>query len=120
VRASEAMRTLVTAVVDMPDAFANEVKENVEEWRCFSKLALMPLFSPDPHRWCDIFSTAGSEFREVVDAWLIARKGAVHHPARGDGDGGRHAVCADLVLPYACEGCSGRFGSNRHLACIKT
>ncbi len=61
-RASDAMRTLVTAAVDMPGTFAHEVRVNLDELRCFSQLDQMPLFSLDPHHWCDVFITVGSEF----------------------------------------------------------
>ncbi len=86
--ASEAMRTLITAVVDMPGTFAHEVRANLDELRCFSKLDQVPLLSLDPHHCCDLFFTACSELRDIVGAWVATRKSVVHREVPVVGGGG--------------------------------
>lgn len=110
VHASESLRTVLSATVDVEGPFAHQFFSDVSRVRKFCKLASMPDFRLDPHRWSYFCTCYGAEFRSILELWLAScRKFAgpfvvelvslvpLLLPA---------VVRSDLFVPHICAECS--------------
>jgi hypothetical protein len=113
VDASEAFRTVLSASVLVVGSYANALVEAFTLVRAFRKLASMPLFTDDPHRWSDLASLHAADFKEIVGMWLDSRVGQVRVSLCAD-DVSR-SVCTDVFLPYVCSLCNLAFASAQAL-----
>ncbi len=79
----------------------------------FPKLAELPKFSENPHKWTQLFSTCGAEFRQIVELWLAARLGSSAHADTVASTNDLAAAKGDPYLPFSCPECGDCFASKQ-------
>ena len=112
VNASEAMRTVLSALVEVPSSYSFALVADFVQLRLFSKLQGMPCFTADPHKWADMCDAYGAEFRSIVALWAKSKCGKscpVDVPSSLD----VLPVVArsDPFLPHRCLDCPLGFAS---------
>jgi hypothetical protein len=114
VNASEALRTVLSALVEVPSSFSCELAANFKRLAKFNKLVEMPPFASDPHKWADLCSRSGHEFRCIVDLWVksfCGGAGLVEIPLSEVPGLLPAVVRSDPFLPFQCEECGLAFAS---------
>ena len=64
--ASEAFRNVLSASVFVVGSFASALVDAFEFVRAFNKLASMPSFAADPHKWADLATLHAGDFKEIA------------------------------------------------------
>ena len=109
---------MLSATVLVAGSFAQALVGAIELAGAFKKFESMPPFTSDPHKWADLASIHGGEFKQLVDFWLASRVGQERVSTLGEVDLGR-PVCSDMFLPYECATCSVAFSTKQGLGVHK-